>query len=118
MLALILKGFWCSSAPVLPFLSNKQLTQYYKRKRRLSFLLNDLTKALTGKFLSESLIFASTNPRYDDRLFIDLRVPYMKVASSEHVVYTNCFFVFVFTFKTIYVSNMFSPCSELGIFMY
>ena len=39
----------------------------------------------------------------------------------EHVVYTNCFFVF--TFRTTYVSNMFylsmfSPCSELGIFMY
>ena len=26
----------------------------------------------TGKFLSEALIFASTNPHYDDRLFIDL----------------------------------------------
>ena len=34
----------------------------------------------------------------------------------EHVVYTN--FVFVLTFRTIYVHNMFSPCTELGIFMY
>ena len=38
----------------------------------------------TGKSLSEVLIFASTNPQYDDRLFIELRVQYMKIASSEH----------------------------------
>ena len=45
----------------------------------------------TGKSLSEALIFASTNPQYDYRLFIELRVQYMKIASSEHVVHTNCF---------------------------
>ena len=61
----------------------------------------------TGKSLSEALIFASTNPKYDDRLFIELQVQYMKTTSSEHVVYTNCFFVFVLTFRTIYVHNMF-----------
>ena len=38
----------------------------------------------TGKFLSEALIFASTNPQYDDSLFIELWVQYMKIASSEH----------------------------------
>ena len=38
----------------------------------------------TGKSLSKVLIFASTNPQYDDRLFIELRVQYMKIASSEH----------------------------------
>ena len=37
-----------------------------------------------GKSLSEALIFASTNPQYDDRLFIELRVQYMKIPSSEH----------------------------------
>ena len=37
----------------------------------------------TGKSLSESLIFASTNPQYDDRLFIELEVQYMKIPSSE-----------------------------------
>ena len=47
----------------------------------------------TGKFLSEALIFASTNPQYDDRLFIvhencQLRIP------AEHVVFTNCCFCF------------------------
>ena len=45
----------------------------------------------TGKSLSEALIFASTSPQYDKRLFIELRVQYMKIASTEHVVNTNCY---------------------------
>ena len=60
---------------------------------------------ITGKSLSEVHIFASTNPQYEDRLFIDLRVQYMKIAKTEH-----CFGFFVicfFTFRTIYVDNMF-----------
>ena len=35
----------------------------------------------TGKSLSEALIHTSTDPKYDDRLLIDLRVQYMKIAS-------------------------------------
>ena len=38
----------------------------------------------TGKSLSEALIFASTNPQYDDRLLTELQVQYMKVPSSKH----------------------------------
>ena len=38
---------------------------------------------LTGKSLSEALIFASTNPQYDDRLFIELQVQYTKIPSSN-----------------------------------
>ena len=33
--------------------------------------------AATGKSLSEALIFASTNPQYNDRLFIELQVQYI-----------------------------------------
>ena len=44
-----------------------------------------------GKSLSEALILATTNPQYDERLFIELRVQYKKTTSSVHVVYTNCF---------------------------
>ena len=33
-------------------------------------------------------------------------------------MHTNCFFVFVLTFRTIFAHNMFSPCSELVVFMY
>jgi hypothetical protein len=39
---------------------------------------------ITGKSLSEALIFVSTNPQYDDKLFIELQVQYMKIPSSEH----------------------------------
>ena len=41
-------------------------------------------------------LLVSTNQKYDKRLFIDLPVQYMKSASSEHVVYINCFFCFCF----------------------
>ena len=61
----------------------------------------------TGKSFLEALIPASTNPQYDKRLFIESRDQYMKISSSKHVVYTNCF-VFVFlTFRTVYEHNMF-----------
>ena len=77
---------------------------------------------LTGKSLSEAPIFASTNPQYDDRLFIELQVQCMEIPSSEHRENILCtqivFFIFVLTFRTLYVHNMFSTCSELGIFMY
>ena len=33
----------------------------------------------TGKSLSEALFFASTNPQYYNRLFIELQVQYMKI---------------------------------------
>ena len=45
---------------------------------------------VTGKFLSEALFFALSNPQYDDRLYIELPVQYMKITSSEHDVYINC----------------------------
>ena len=56
-------------------------------------MFKNLLASFTGKSLSEALIFASTNPQYDDRLFIvhencKLRIP------AEHVVYTNCCFCF------------------------
>ena len=42
------------------------------------------SESSTGKSLSEALIFASSNPQYDDKLFIELQVQYMKIPSSEH----------------------------------
>ena len=50
----------------------------------------NLIVALTGKYLSEALILESTNPKYDDRLFIELRVQYMTIASSEHAQSMLC----------------------------
>ena len=65
--------------------------------------------------MSEALIFASTNPQYDNRLFIELPLQYMKIPSSE---YEENMFCTQIGFKTTYINNMFFPCSELGIFMY
>ena len=61
--------------------------------------------------MSEALILESVNPQYDDRLF-------KKIASSEHVKNMLCTkIVFVLTFKTMFVHNMFLACSELAIFL-
>ena len=57
----------------------------------------------TGKSLS--LILTSTNPQYDNKLFIELRVQYMKIASSVHVVCINC--SACQNKKTICVHNMY-----------
>ena len=58
-------------------------------------LFLELKVGHTGKSLSEALIFASTNPQYEDRLFIELQVQYMKIPSSEHgenLLCTDLFF--------------------------
>ena len=64
----------------------------------------------TGKSLSEALIFALTNPQYDDKLFIELQVQYMKIPSSNPGR-TCCVQKLFLTFRTISVHNMFSPSS-------
>ena len=44
----------------------------------------------TGKSLSEALILASTNPKYDRKLFIESRVQYMKTTNSENKLFCFC----------------------------
>ena len=53
---------------------------YIVKHRYLIFVICHLAwnVVITGKSLSEALIFASTNPQYDDRLFIELQVQYIK----------------------------------------
>ena len=72
------------------------------------------TALYTGNSFSEALIFASTNPQYDKRLFIELQVQYMKIASSEYVVFINCSECQNKNKKQF----VYTTCSELGIFMY
>jgi len=60
--------------------------------------------------LSEAHILASTNPLYDDRLLFELQVQYMKFPSSN-LGRTCCVQELFPTFRTIFVHNMFSPCS-------
>ena len=59
---------------------------YLTYKNQIKYL-----KPYSGKSLLEALILASTNPKYNKKMFIDLPVQYMKTASSEHVVLMNCF---------------------------
>ena len=73
----------------------------------------------TGKSLSEALIFASTNPQYEDRLFIELQVQCMKIPRSNllrsvggcHTSYTTVHNLLFLTFWTIFVHSIFSQCS-------
>ena len=66
-------------------------------------------KVVTGKYLSEALIFASTNPKYDDWLFIEL-VCSIHENSKLNPGFRNCFWHSE--------QFMYTTCSELGIFMY
>ena len=67
---------------------------------------------ITGKSLSEALIFASTNPQYHSRLFIEFQVQHMKIPGSN-LGRICCVQKLFLTFRTIsiFVHNMFSPCS-------
>ena len=74
------------------------------------------TNLNTDKYLSEALIFASTNPQYGNVLFIELQVQFMKIPSSnlgEHVVYKNCSEC---QKQFLYPTHV-HPRFELGIFM-
>ena len=63
-----------------------------KRKKALkkAMVYFSPSHLITGKSFSEALILASTNPQYDKRLFIELQIHYMKIASSEHVQNMLC----------------------------
>ena len=83
--------------------------------------INKCSGFCTGKSLLEALIFASTNPQYDNRLFIELPVQYMKIPSlelGENMLCTKIVLNVKNNFCTQHVLPMFSPCSELEIFMY
>ena len=70
--------------------------------------LASFASVITGKSLSEALIFASTNLQYDNILFIELQVQYMKIPSSN-LGRTCCVQKLFLTFRTIFIHNMFSP---------
>ena len=82
--------------------------------------MQEILTRVTGKYFLEALIFASTNPQYDKRLFIGLQVQYMKITSSEHVVYINCFLFwhseqFVQATCSEHVLSLQFSCTELVI---
>ena len=64
----------------------------------------------TGKSVSEALIFASTNPQYDDRLNKNCKLR----TCLEHVVHINCS-----EFQNKNKKQfLYTTCSDLVIFMY
>ena len=65
---------------------------------------------ITGKSLSESLILASTNPQYDDRL--NYKFSTWKL-QGQNMMCTQIVFLFWHSEPFVYTT-----CSELGIFMY
>ena len=70
--ALIMTVEGCS-----PRLSSIKVGKAASKERHLASRVRVSTVLVffdTGKSLSEALIFASTNPQYDDRLFIELQV--------------------------------------------
>ena len=92
------------------FLKHQQVTNSDTEVAFISNILRKTTEVTgTGKSLLEALIFASTNPQYDDRLFIELQVQYMKIPSSN-LGRTCCVQKLFQTFRTIFVHNMFFPC--------
>ena len=91
-------GFLKKSFIINDFMGNPNCSGLKTWKLLVKRLINH-----TGRFMSEAPFFASTDPQYDNRFFIELPVQY------------NIFFL---TFRTIYLHNMFWECSELAIFMY
>ena len=75
-----------------------------------------LLSLLTGKSMPEALILASTKPKYDNRLFIELQVQYKKTTSSVHVVYIKLFLLLFWHseqfLKTQHVLNFYFSCTE------
>ena len=62
-------------------IKQSNLDKLFENPENVSITHGDV---VTGKSLSEALIFASTNPQDDNRLFIELTLQYMKIPSSEH----------------------------------
>ena len=96
---------------------SRLVSRHYRNSFQTAPLDFENQNQSTGKSFSEALILVSTNPQYDKRLFIELRVQYMKIPSSEHVENMLCTqIVFCFDIQnnlcTQHVLNMFSTCSQ------
>ena len=93
---------------VVDFLDHELLYYVFDNLSIPSIYSEVLALALhTGKSLSEALIFASTNPQYDGRFFIELQVQCMKITSSN-LGRTCCVQKLFLTLRTIFVHKMFS----------
>ena len=97
-----LSWHWQDSNWLSPLNSSGQSSKAWIRRDKKSC-------SSTGKSLSEALIFASTNPHYDERLFIELQVQLcMKIPSSEHGENMLCT-VIVSDIKNNFCTQLFVP---------
>ena len=85
---------------------DKKTQKFFEKIQNIAVTLDKVT----GKSFSEALILASTSPKFDKRLLIDLPVQSMKTTSSEHIVYINCF-----EYQNKKRNNL---CTDLAVFMY
>ena len=91
---------------ILQNLEGKYVFQY----DFLFFLIFSLNENHTGKSLSGALIFASTDSKYDDRVFKELQVIHenSKLKPGGNMLCTEIVADIKNNFCT---NNMFSPCS-------
>ena len=73
-----------------------------------SYFFRALVSPITGKSLSESLILASTNPQYEDRLLFELQIQFMKIP-SWNLGRTCCVQKLFLTLRTIFCTQHVLP---------
>ena len=87
-------------------MSSKELSRESRELLRISENTYS-KKCWYNRSFSEALILVTTNPQNIVHWFTS---SFVKTKRSDYVVYIFCF-VFVLTFKTIYVHNIVWPCS-------
>ena len=87
---------------------SSSLLQNFQKEKEIGWL-----SLYTGKSFSEALILASTNPQYDRRLFIELRVSTWKLQAQNMLCTYINWFLFWHSEQFMY-----TICTELVVFMY
>ena len=80
-------------------------------RKILGFLANLFVDYIQVNLCQNLLFLHQITHKYDNRLFIELQVQYMKIPSSN-LGRTCCVQKLFLTFRTIFVHNMIFPCSS------
>ena len=98
---------WIVNYYIKKFVKKSQYSKQTLELKCQNILSSQAFVLITGKSMSEALSFALTNPQYYKRLFMKIANGKLRT-SGEQVVYINCLFFFVLTFRTTFIHNMFS----------
>ena len=84
------------------------MSEFFRRFKDLlwSWILRNVF-GYTGKSLSEALIFASTNPQYDNRLFNDIRLIINRLSTEVLFIRVINYFGGSFQSKVLYKFGFF-----------